>query len=83
MILTPLPFVTNCHTFSDPLPPSSVTYFMNGPLKRNHSPQWFFSPVENQLHYPFWITNAAFCVLSSDCIQLEMVWPRYTFSKIG
>jgi len=22
-------------------------------------------------------------VLSSDCIQLEMVWPRYTFSKIG
>src|SRR6218665_2160921 len=28
---TPPP-VTNCHTFSDPLPPSSVTYFMDGPL---------------------------------------------------
>ena len=27
---TPSP-VTNCHTFSDPLPPSSVTYFMDGP----------------------------------------------------
>ena len=26
------PPVTNCHTFSDPLhPPSSVTYFMDGP----------------------------------------------------
>src|SRR6218665_1829642 len=24
--------VTNCHTFSDPLPPSSVTYFMDGPI---------------------------------------------------
>ena len=23
--------VTNCHTFSDPLPPWSVTYFMDGP----------------------------------------------------
>src|SRR6218665_1719041 len=23
--------VTNCHTFSDPLSPSSVTYFMDGP----------------------------------------------------
>ena len=31
MLLTPSP-VTNCHTFSDPLPPSSVTYFMDGPL---------------------------------------------------
>ena len=27
----PLP-VTNCHTFSDPLPLWSVTYFMDGPL---------------------------------------------------
>ena len=27
----PLTPVTNCHTFSDP---SSVTYFMNGPLVR-------------------------------------------------
>ena len=26
------PFVINCHTFSDPLP-SSVTYFMDGPLR--------------------------------------------------
>jgi len=25
------PPVTNCHTFSDPLP-SSVTYFMDGPI---------------------------------------------------
>ena len=24
--------VTNCHTFLDPLPPWSVTYFMDGPL---------------------------------------------------
>ena len=30
MLLTPSP-VTNCHTFSDPFP-SSVTYFMDGPL---------------------------------------------------
>ena len=30
MIFTPSP-VTNCHTFSDPLPPWSVTYFMDGP----------------------------------------------------
>ena len=30
MLLTPIPPVTNCHTFSDPLP-SSVTYFMDGP----------------------------------------------------
>src|SRR6218665_2694725 len=28
----PPPPVTNCHTFSDPLPSSSVTYFMDGPL---------------------------------------------------
>src|SRR6218665_3847993 len=31
MLLTPIPPVTNCHTFSDPLP-SSVTYFMDGPF---------------------------------------------------
>jgi len=30
MLLIPLPTVTNCHTFSDPLP-SSMTYFMDGP----------------------------------------------------
>ena len=30
--LYPPPPVTNCHTFSDPLPPWSVTYFMDGPL---------------------------------------------------
>src|SRR6218665_3964130 len=29
--LPPSP-VKNCHAFSDPLPPSSVTYFMDGPL---------------------------------------------------
>src|SRR6218665_4179713 len=29
--LGPLSPVTNCHTFSDPLAPSSVTYFMDGP----------------------------------------------------
>src|SRR6218665_626505 len=29
-LLYPSPSVTNCHTFSDPLP-SSVTYFMDGP----------------------------------------------------
>ena len=29
--LYPPPPVTNCHTFSDPLPPWSVTYFMDGP----------------------------------------------------
>src|SRR6218665_37023 len=28
----PSPPLTNCHTFSDPLPPSSVTYFMDGPI---------------------------------------------------
>ena len=28
----PPPPVTNCHTFSDPLPPWSVAYFMDGPL---------------------------------------------------
>ena len=28
MLFTPLPSVTNRHTFSDPLP-SSVTYFMD------------------------------------------------------
>src|SRR6218665_3686817 len=28
---SPLP-VTNCHTYSDPLTPSSVTYFMDGPF---------------------------------------------------
>src|SRR6218665_1122694 len=35
MVLIPSP-VTNCHTYSDPLTPSSVTYFMDGPsrLKR-------------------------------------------------
>ena len=27
------PPVTNCHTFSDPLLPSSVTYFMDGPTE--------------------------------------------------
>ena len=31
MLLNPLPPVTNCHTFSDPVP-SSVTYFMDGPM---------------------------------------------------
>src|SRR6218665_3832121 len=31
MLLTPSP-VTNCHAFSDPSP-SSVTYFMNDPLR--------------------------------------------------
>ena len=30
MLLTPSP-VINCHTFSDPSP-SSVTYFMDGPI---------------------------------------------------
>jgi len=30
-MLLPPPSVTNCHTFSDPLPFSSVTYFMDGP----------------------------------------------------
>jgi len=29
------PSVTNCHTFSDPLLPSSVTYFMDGPFVEN------------------------------------------------
>ena len=29
--LDPPPPLTNCHTFSDPLPRSSVTYFMDGP----------------------------------------------------
>src|SRR6218665_3872165 len=29
--LGPPSSVTNCHTFSDPLSPSSVTYFMDGP----------------------------------------------------
>src|SRR6218665_2353218 len=35
MVLIPSP-VTNSHTYSDPLTPSSVTYFMDGPsrLKR-------------------------------------------------
>src|SRR6218665_1215301 len=28
----PPPPVTNCHAFSDPLPPSSVTYFMEAPI---------------------------------------------------
>ena len=28
----PPPPVTNCHTFSDPIPPWSVTYFMDGPF---------------------------------------------------
>ena len=32
MLFTLPPSVTNCHTFSDPLSPSSVTYFMDGPL---------------------------------------------------
>src|SRR6218665_2328360 len=31
MLLDPPPPVTNCHAFSDPSP-SSVTYFMDGPL---------------------------------------------------
>ena len=34
--LYPLPHVTNCHTFSDPSPPWSVTYFMDGPILGNH-----------------------------------------------
>ena len=33
--LDPLPPVTNCHTFSDPLP-SSATYFMDGPFSPWH-----------------------------------------------
>src|SRR6218665_2717442 len=33
---TPLPSVTNCHTFSDPLP-SCATYFMDGPIQLNRS----------------------------------------------
>jgi len=33
MLFTPP--VTNCHTFSDPLTPSSVTYFMDGPYSSN------------------------------------------------
>src|SRR6218665_3158857 len=32
--LYPVSPVTNCHTFSEPLPPSRVTYFMDGPLCR-------------------------------------------------
>src|SRR6218665_328073 len=28
--------VTNCHTFSDPLTPSSMTYFMDGPSHVTH-----------------------------------------------
>ena len=34
--LDPPPSVTNCHTFSDPLPPSSVTYSMDGPFVQYH-----------------------------------------------
>ena len=33
----PPPPVTNCHTFSDPLPLWSVTYFMDGPLPRTQN----------------------------------------------
>ena len=34
-LFTPLaPPVTNCHTFSDPSPLWSVTYFMDGPIVR-------------------------------------------------
>src|SRR6218665_1165774 len=32
MLLTPLPPVTNCHTFSDPLP-LEREYFMDGPIR--------------------------------------------------
>src|SRR6218665_4091904 len=32
MLLTPLPPVTKCQTFSYPSSPSCVTYFMDGPL---------------------------------------------------
>src|SRR6218665_30985 len=31
MVLIPSP-VINCHTYSDPLTPTSVTYFMDGPF---------------------------------------------------
>ena len=36
MIFTPPPPVTNCHTFSDPSPLWSVTYFMDGPIDVFH-----------------------------------------------
>src|SRR6218665_580316 len=37
--LGPLPPVTNCHTFSDPLPLSSMTYFMGGGAQLNRGAQ--------------------------------------------
>src|SRR6218665_638671 len=40
--------VTNCHTFSDPLP-SSVTYFMNGPKEFFHQSSFYISLVNNEL----------------------------------
>ena len=45
MLLTPPPF-TNCHTFSDPLSPSSVTYFMDGPIVRLYPPHTEIGPLK-------------------------------------
>src|SRR6218665_1796164 len=42
--------VTNCHTFSDPLPPSSVTYFMDGPIGG-------MGPLAQSTHRPYYIVT--------------------------
>jgi|SRR6218665_3354948 len=62
MCLTCLPPVTNCHTFSDPLDPSSVTYFMDGPNLTSTLPD---QPWQNPKIRLFFTQKSPFLSLQS------------------
>ena len=53
--------VTNCHTFSDPFPPSSVTYFMDGPTILVNQPSKLYDVwVEKAVVFPCSLLVTAF-----------------------
>ena len=69
----PPPPVTNCHTFSDPLPPWSVTYFMDGPYGIG-------SLRDNQ--------RTRSCLIQMNCVWKKsvdigalVVWPSRDFRR--
>src|SRR6218665_595082 len=74
MLFDPSP-VTNCHTFSNPLSPSSVTYFMDGPqlfetdLRQfAHPPVLPFNPTAPRLGFspPLYILTEIFKLFYLD-----------------
>src|SRR6218665_26209 len=62
----PPPSVTNCHTFSDPLSLSSVTYFMDGPKVNT-------TECHHQQAATFWLLGRPTVTLICDLGQKQKI----------